>query len=474
MGRKKNDSDDEKVGKKRRSDGDGGIWFETSTGRWRGSVTIGAYPNGRPRLHRVSGKTKGDVANKIREKRGELAAGTLSNVRNPNVRQWFEFWMPNIAVPNLRESTERSYDTQIRNWIIPHLGRYRLDKLRPEHIYMMIAAMKKAPPARKGGNTGRAASTIILVLTILEHGLNDAIRLEKIGRNVCDMVDRPSLSDMPALYLSVPNAKKVLTYVRHLRLAARWAVALVCGTRQGETLGLAFKITFLDTGEVWSAFDDKAARLHVHWELQRSYAKHGCGDADPETGLRPCGRKRAGNCLQKIRGGLVLVRPKSRKSRRTLGLDPIMVAELKHRRALAARERLQEGDRWKPWTTTAEGRPVEVVLMFGQLSGLPIDAARDSRVWHRVVTEAGAPDLPLHGARHSAASIMMDRGVDLKTVSETLGHSGTRITGDLYAHLEEQATRKAIGDAAGAMFKEAREDIEEPDAEEERDIGETG
>lgn len=461
MGRKpKDDQDDDQRGKKKRSDGDGGIWFETSTQRWRGSVTVGQYPSGRPKLRRVSGKTEKEVAKKIRDKQTELANGTLANTKNPTVKQWFEFWMPNMAVPNLRESTERSYDTQIRNWIVPHLGGYKLDKLSAEHIYAMKAAMAKAPPYRKGAPVGRKPSTVILVLTILEHALDDAIALDKISKNVCERVVRPSLDDMPARYLNVENAKKVLTYVRSHRLAARWGVALVAGPRQGEALGLAFKITFLDSGEVWSAFDDKGAKLHIHWELQRSYAKHGCGDPNEENGQRPCGRKRAGNCPEKIRGGLVLVRPKSRKSRRTLGLDPLMVAELKHRRGLAARERLQDGDRWQPWTTTAEGRPVEVELMFGQRNGKPIDPARDSKTWHEVVTAAGAPDLPLHGARHSAASILFDRGADLRTVSETLGHSGTRITGDLYTHLEEQATRKAIGGASGAMYNEARPDLE--------------
>ena len=449
------------MGRKKRTDGDGGVWYDTRQKKWIGSVTIGQYADGRPKLRRASADTEKAAARKVRDLQRDLTNGILRDGKTPTVRQWFDYWVPNVCEPRVRPGTMRGYDTVIQTWILPHLGKWRLDKLKAEHIYAMRAAMAKAPPARKGGKIGRAPTYVNQVLAILHVALEDAVAHEKVHRNVCSLVDRPQLSDVPAGYLPAVHAKKVLKLVHDDRLAARWAVGLVVGVRQGEALGLAFRIKFLDNGEEWSAFDPDARTLKIAWELQRDYAKHGCGDTDEETGKRPCGRRKAGNCPEVVNGGMYLTRPKSRKSRRTLGLDPIMVAELKHRRTLSKRERIEAGPRWQPWITTAEGRPCEVELMFSQESGRPIDPSKDSKTWHALLTQAEAPRIRPHGARHSAASIMIDRGASLRQVMETLGHSQFGITARLYTHLEQQATREAIGGAAGAVFNAARPDPEE-------------
>lgn len=59
--------------------------------------------------------------------------------------------------------------------------------------------------------------------------------------------------------------------------------------------------------------------------------------------------------------------------------------------------------------------------------------------WHfgRAVRESGLPRLTLHGCRHSHATLLLERGVPLTTVSERLGHSSVSITGDIYAHVSE-------------------------------------
>jgi integrase len=52
-----------------------------------------------------------------------------------------------------------------------------------------------------------------------------------------------------------------------------------------------------------------------------------------------------------------------------------------------------------------------------------------------VVKRAGIGHFRLHDLRHSSASILIARGVDMKRVSDRLGHSGIAITADTYGHL---------------------------------------
>lgn len=48
------------------------------------------------------------------------------------------------------------------------------------------------------------------------------------------------------------------------------------------------------------------------------------------------------------------------------------------------------------------------------------------------MSAAGLPPIRLHDLRHGAATLMLAAGIDVKIVSDTLGHSDTRITRDIY------------------------------------------
>ena len=51
---------------------------------------------------------------------------------------------------------------------------------------------------------------------------------------------------------------------------------------------------------------------------------------------------------------------------------------------------------------------------------------------------AGLLVIKFHAARHTAATLALEAGIDVKIVAEQLGHSTTRITQDLYQHVRHQ------------------------------------
>ena len=57
------------------------------------------------------------------------------------------------------------------------------------------------------------------------------------------------------------------------------------------------------------------------------------------------------------------------------------------------------------------------------------------RVFKKLLNEAGLPHMPFHDLRHSAATILLSMGVNIKVVQELLGHSNISITLGTYAHL---------------------------------------
>lgn len=71
-----------------------------------------------------------------------------------------------------------------------------------------------------------------------------------------------------------------------------------------------------------------------------------------------------------------------------------------------------------------------------------------SRTFRALAAAAGLPPIKLHEGRHTAASLALEAGLDIKVVSAALGHSGTQITRDLYQHV-----RVAVADEAAAAVE---------------------
>jgi integrase len=68
-----------------------------------------------------------------------------------------------------------------------------------------------------------------------------------------------------------------------------------------------------------------------------------------------------------------------------------------------------------------------------------------------LVNDAGVPWIRLHGLRHTMASLALQNGVDIATVSERLGHADTNITARIYLHGSKESDRAAAS-ALDAIF----------------------
>lgn len=73
--------------------------------------------------------------------------------------------------------------------------------------------------------------------------------------------------------------------------------------------------------------------------------------------------------------------------------------------------------------------------MFAREDGSPLRPDQVSKRFKQLAEAAGLPVIRLHDGRHSAASLALAAGLDIKIVSDQLGHSTTTITRDLYQHV---------------------------------------
>ena len=115
---------------------------------------------------------------------------------------------------------------------------------------------------------------------------------------------------------------------------------------------------------------------------------------------------------------------KTPSSRRTVSLDAGTVKVLREHQLRQKKERL-----------ATFGAYHDDDLVFAREDGTPIQVHRPRIEFKRRARQLGLPVIRFHDARHSNASMLLEAGVDIKVVSERLGHSSTRITHDVYQHV---------------------------------------
>ncbi|MCU1691033.1 MAG: Integrase [Frankiales bacterium] len=91
-------------------------------------------------------------------------------------------------------------------------------------------------------------------------------------------------------------------------------------------------------------------------------------------------------------------------------------------------------------------------LVFAQPNGRPIDSRRDWKSWKDLLAAAGVRDARLHDARHTAATLLLEQGVDVRIVMEVLGHANVQLTQNTYQHVMPRVIAAATQGVADHLF----------------------
>jgi integrase len=182
-----------------------------------------------------------------------------------------------------------------------------------------------------------------------------------------------------------------LSAVQGERWEALYTVALACGLRRGEALGLRWGDVDLDAGTI---------AVRNAWIM---------------VGSRPR--------LEAL---------KTERSRRTLALPAVATASLRAHRTRQLEERLRAGDEW-----TERG------FVFTSYMGSPVGPRNLDRHFKRMLAKAGVSDRRLYDLRHACATLLLVQGVPMRTVMELLGHSTIVLTMNTYTHVVAEVKREA-------------------------------
>lgn len=216
--------------RERRLRGEGGL-YQRADGKWVGTIDLG-WRDGKRIRKSVSSNNLKEAQRKFLKLKGEIESGTARSTKDSTVADWLTYWLENIVSERNKESTLDTYESAIKKWLIPSLGKYRLSKLNEDHLRSMYATMKE-----QGVSDGSRRK----IHMILRRSLVVAEREGRISRNPAAMIDPPSTKVTHRKPLKIDEARQILSQLEDDPLAARWIACLLQGMRQGECLGLRWE-----------------------------------------------------------------------------------------------------------------------------------------------------------------------------------------------------------------------------------------
>jgi integrase len=352
-----------------------GSVYHRADGRWCGAADLGMVGGKRQRVVVYAASAK-DADLALRHKLDEIEKGIRSTDRRATVGGYLtNTWLPNMKPPRTRPATFKRYADIVRLHLVPELGHIRLEKLTADDVDAAVGHLL---------STGLAPRTVHHCRATLRAALARARRSHLVTFNAAGDSDPvPGLDNPEMMTLDPEQARTLLEVVRGDRLEALYTVALALGLRQGEALGLR-----------WQDIDRGYRTLTVSQALQR------------------------------VDGKLILVAPKTKRSRRTIVLPSPAAEALRSHRARQAEERLLAGGRWQ-----------EHDLVFPSTIGTPTDPGELRRRFAAILRRGGLPPIRFHDLRHSCASLLLAQGVPARVVMDVLGHSTISVTMNTYSHV---------------------------------------
>lgn len=372
------------AGKRRRGHHEGSVYYDASRDRWVAVVTVEL---GKRKKFRF--KTKQEALQKKNEMLRELEQGTLATGPQRKLKDYLEDWLENVHKDNVRLTTYVKYKKQIK-YVVAELGEVWLQKLTPEQVRRFYTKLGKK---KEEGGRGLSSKTIHEVHGLLHLALKNAVRWGYVSRNVCDLVEPPRIVSREATPLTLEQAQALLEKVREHRLEVLLTVAVVTGMRRGELLALR-----------WSHVDLNRRLLLVLRTV----------DYIPKYGY-------------------VETEPKTSAGKRQIILPDFLVALLRQHRAGLLEQQLKLGDAWENYD-----------LVFPNLHGTYFNPGYLDKLFARLLREADVPHMHFHDLRHSAATILLSMGVNIKVIQELLGHSDIAITLRVYGHLLPSMQGQAV------------------------------
>jgi len=311
------------------------------------------------------------------------------------IAEFMQPWLDGLANQGRKATTLRGYRGVLRTHVLPVLGSMPLEQLQASDLDTLYASLLRSK---------LAMTSVHHVHAVVSKMLHDAERKGLVTRNVARLASAPSLNAArargPEMKVWTPaELSAFLASIEGNRNEVLFRVMAMTGIRRGEAVGLRWSDVRLDQG--WLTVNQSASVVD---------------------------------------GEEIVDAPKTRRSRRVINLDAETARLLQRHRASQRELGLRLGI-----TGSSSDR------VFTNAIGGPLRPDSVGQAFGRLVKSAGVPPIRLHDLRHTHASHLLMAGVNVKVVSERLGHSSVSFTLDTYAHVMPGQQAEAAAAAAALL-----------------------
>lgn len=380
---------------KRRANGEGSI-RKRKDGRWEGRYTAGRdSATEKPIYKNVLGKTQGEVKEKLKKAIADSQHLDVSKAKTYTVGAWIKLWYEVYAEPRLREKTKEYYLNYIDNHIVPRIGKVLLEKLTTIQIQKFYNDLQKNGRVQwyahiELKDKGLSTRVVRGIHTLLNNCLEQAVAERIILTNPAKGCKLPEMEKKEMKILPQEKIGPYLMEADKRGLLAAYYLELTTGLRRGELLAL-----------LWTDLDVENRTISVTKQVNR------------------------------IKGKLVVSQPKTQNSVRTLAIPQQAVNLL-----------IEEHKK----------HPRNPYMFPSPKTGTMFDPDSFRHTHDKILKAIGAEHIRFHDLRHTFATLSLKNGVDVKTLSSTLGHYSAGFTLSTYTHATPDMMREAadtMGDVIG-------------------------
>lgn len=345
----------------------------------------------RNRYYKSVKGTKKQAADALRKFQNEIECGHTVAPSNMKVSDWLDQYI-NQYLPNIEDSTRSGYKEKIDGKINPHLGNIPLKMLTAGTIQKWVNTLHKVE--------GSSPKTIKNAFNILKPALEKAVVIQMIDKNPCVGVELPKVQKYNPTIYTTQEMTATLGLAEGTDMYVPLLLGFYLGLRRGEMLALQ-----------WDHIDFDKGVVHIQSNTVR-------GD-----------------------GKVITKDPKSAAGTRDISIGSNIVTALK-----------QAHNQYKLNKLAMGAAFTDSNLVVCQKNGKPYQPDSLTQKWDRFTKKHGLKHIRLHDQRHSCTTMMIEAGIDPKTVQTRIGHADVTTTMNIYTHCTKTMDQSAADKIDDLLF----------------------